>query len=272
MASGPNLATTGVSPEAIATHLFVLSPNNSGSTFIAEALGRCSNAWSLRGEGQFVGDFNGPRPYTLGRGLIWAARPMWIEELRRWPEKNWDGLGKAWLGRARSRNPNASVFVERSPPHRPFAEELRTRCSGARFIISVRDPMAAAEGILRARSRSTKTPLSRHAMCTAAASHLVNCLRIQRENAVFLGDDAVVTTYERICADPAAFNSSVRALVPELDDFDIDRRIRVKRTYNERLRNMNADQIARLDPETHNVLMAVFTEHADILAHWGYHY
>lgn len=256
----------------IDTHLFVLSPNNSGSSFVAKALGRCWNARSLRGEGQFVGDFNGPRPYTKGRGLIWAARPMWIEELRRWPDMDWEGLGAAWTERAWARNPAAPVLVEKSPPHLLFAQELREHFSGARFIISVRDPMAAAEGILRARRRRVRTPLSLHAMRTAAAMHLVNCLRIQEENVALLGDDAVVTTYERFCADPATFNDAVRSLVPALDDFDIDVRISIKGTYDERLQNMNDEQIARLDDETREVLLAVFEEHADLLARWGYQY
>ena len=61
----------------IETHLFVVSPNNSGSTFLSLALAACRQAWSLPDESRLVHGFAGrlrsrvsrvPRPGSGGQG------------------------------------------------------------------------------------------------------------------------------------------------------------------------------------------------------------
>ena len=70
---------------AIRTHLFVVSPNNSGSTFLSRALATCRQAWSLPDESRRVHGFAGPAPTADGplRGAvkIWAAEPCWLDVL-----------------------------------------------------------------------------------------------------------------------------------------------------------------------------------------------
>ena len=40
--------------QLVRTHLFIVCPNNSGSSFLAAALGKCQAAWRLPQEGQFI--------------------------------------------------------------------------------------------------------------------------------------------------------------------------------------------------------------------------
>ena len=44
----------------IAAHLFVVCPNNSGSSFLASALAACRAVWSLPREGQGIPGYAGP--------------------------------------------------------------------------------------------------------------------------------------------------------------------------------------------------------------------
>ena len=55
-------------------------------------------------------------------------------------------------------------------------------------------------------------------------------------------------TYEAMCAEPERVARNVQDLAPELDDLDLRQRLRVHSNYHEMLTDMNARQIARLDP------------------------
>ena len=61
----------------------------------------------------------------------------------------------------------------------------------------------------------------------------------------------------------------VRALVPELDDPDLRRRLPVK-GYDEMLTDMNARRIARLGAGQVAAVNRVFGEHRDLFGHFGY--
>ena len=69
----------------IGTRLFVVCPNNSGSSFLNVALGTCRAAWRLPWEGQFIRGFAGPvstrayGPEQWFPGLLWASEQRWID-------------------------------------------------------------------------------------------------------------------------------------------------------------------------------------------------
>ena len=57
---------------AVGTHLFGIAPNNSGSTFLKEALATCRATWNLQREGQRMLGFAGPATHEDG-ALIWST-------------------------------------------------------------------------------------------------------------------------------------------------------------------------------------------------------
>ena len=72
----------------IGTHLFVVCPNNSGSSFLTAALESCRATWRLPQEGQMIRGFAGPVTYrALGGpegeqwfpGLLWASERSWLD-------------------------------------------------------------------------------------------------------------------------------------------------------------------------------------------------
>ena len=261
--------------QIVTTHLFAVSPNNSGSTFLERALATCRDAWTLAREGKRMLGYSGPTTYRSPRpgepkpGLVWAARQHWIERFADPRSYDWPRNRRAWYFQASAQHPRAPVFVTKSPPFLFLVDQLLRHFRNAKFLFMVRNPYAVCEGICR-NYRSQFVPEAR-TLEEEAALHVVRCLDWQRRNVQAYRDRSVFFTYETMCAEPERTAQQIRALVPELDDLDLRQRLPVKdNTYDEMLTDMNARQIERLDPAQVAVFDRVFREHRDVLDFFGY--
>ena len=256
----------------ITTHLFGIAPNQSGSTFLLKALAACRATWNLPAEGQHIPGYVGP---PLGRGnlagarLIWASRERWREVLMDPGSYDWPRTRRAWYFQACGRDPRASVFVTKSPPHLLLVDELTRHFANPKFLFMVRNPYAVCEGICRVVAQFDLAPPNVN-VPEAAASHVVACLGYQCRNVDTHRGQGVFFTYEEMCADPERVARKIRAFVPELDDVELRRRLPIKGRYNEMLTDMNARQIARLDPRQIETFNRAFRAHRHLLDHFGY--
>lgn len=254
---------------AIKKHLFLLCPNNSGSTYLSRALATSKAVWSLPREGQHVIGFAGPSTIETPWPLIWAAREESLAHFRDSTEYDWDRTKRAWYLHASATRDDASVFHTKSPPFLLIADQLVENFLHASFIFMVRDPYAAVEGIMR-RHRAAESDIPTEQLPQIAACHLLKCLEYQRANITKFGNRSVYFRYEDLCADPQAIAREIEGLVPELDDLNLTQRIAVKGNYDEPLRNMNDDQIAKLTPRSVSMLNEVFRPKEEILSYFGY--
>ena len=267
--------------ERIAAHLFVVCPNNSGSSFLAAALGACSAAWKLPQEGHRMHGYVGPVPWRMRRpnapppDLLWAAEPEWIAQFADPSLHNWPLTRKAWYFHAYANDPKACVFVTKSPPHVLQVAQLRRHFANARFLFMVRNPYAVCEGICR-RYRTRLTNLFERGFAAlgrrleqAAARHVVACLDWQRQNLERHGESGLFFSYEAMCAAPLEVARQIRGLVPQLADLNLRRRLAVK-DYNERLVDMNPRQMANLGGEQLAAFNQVFRERRKLLGYFGY--
>ena len=270
----------------VRTHLFIVSPNHSGSTFLKMALATCRATWNLRREGQLSFGFPRPRPLLIP-GLprpnkFWA---LGCRRLHRLAAPNlycWPRLRKAWYFQAYARCPAASVFVVNSPRHLFQLGMLTQHFRNAKFLFMVRNPYATCEGICRTyRSKyleeeRLRIGKSRVSLEECAATHFANCLAKQRRNLDEFGARGVFFTYEAMCDEPELVARSIQALVPELDDLELRQRLPVKDaynekvTYNEMLTNMNSRQVAHLDAAQIAAMNKVFRARRELLDHFGY--
>ena len=249
----------------IRTHLFVVCPNNSGSTFLKEVLATCRATWNLSREGQMMLGYAGPVP---GRdvALIWASTRALRELLADPGGYDWPRNRRTWYFQAYARDPGASVFVTKSPPHLLLVDELARHFADPRFLFMVRNPYAVCQGICRyMRGRLPDSELQER-----AALHVVACLDQQRRNVEAHRSDGVFITYEAMCGAPGSVAGRIAALVPELDDLELRQRVPVKGQYDEMLTDMNARQIASLGPGQISTFNRVFRAHRDVLDHFGY--
>ena len=204
---------------AIAAHLFVVAPNNSGSTFLREALATSAATWNLARDGQRMAGFVGPvtwKSIEPGRerpGLLWAADDHWLETFATASLYDWPRTRRAWYFQARSRQPDASVFVTKSPPFLLVVDELSRHFRNARFLFMVRNPYAVCEGICRA---YRKEGLARADLPAMAAEHVATCLERQRGNIDTHADQGAFFHYETLCAEPERVAAQIATLVPQL--------------------------------------------------------
>ena len=272
---------------AIGTHLFVISANHGGSTFLGKALAACRAAWSLPGEADGMPGFVQPArvgsPDLPSPSKLWAASRPRMDRLADPAGYDWPRNRKAWYFMARARDPEASVFVVHSPRALFQVDMLVRHFRNARFAFMVRNPYAACEGVCRSyRERRGADPgpaaWQGRGLEEWAALHVVNCLARQRRNVEVLGAGprapsggrGVFFTYEAMCAAPERVAREIRSLVPELADLDLRRRLPVKGRYDEVLTDMNARQIARLDAGQIAAFNRVFHGRRDLLDHFGY--
>ena len=248
----------------ITTHLFVVCPNNSGSTFLSKALSTCRRTMYLEQEGQHTG-FVGPVPAQEDLSLVWGeAGSNYGDVLADDANYDWPAIKNHWYRAARrAYRPEVCVFLEKSPPHIARVHLLAKHFASAKFVFMVRNPYAQVESICRARPNMPE-------ITRRASEHSLTCLRLQRENIERYSASGVGFTYEAMCAEPAATAESIRQLAPELEDLKLDQEIAVKGRYKERLRDMNAQQIARLTGDQLAILRNTFAPHEALLRHFRY--
>ena len=252
---------------AVGTHLFGICPNNSGTTFLKQALATCRATWNLEREGQRMLGFVGPATWREGH-LLWAAKRRWLDRFADTSLYDWPRTRKAWYFQAYARDPGASVFYVKTPPFLLYVGELARQFRNAKFLFMVRNPYAACEGICR-RFRVRRSGLDMD-IREAAATHIATCLDYQRRNVETHGERGAFFSYEAMCDEPERVERKIRSLVPELDDLRLRQKLLVKDTYDEMLTNMNARQIARLSAEDIAAFNRVFREHRDVFDHFGY--
>ena len=261
----------------VTTHLFVICPTNSGSTFLRNALATSRRTWNLLSEGRSVFGVVWPTSMNdsrlTGGSRLWAARKRWLDVLRDPAHYDWPRTRAAWYFQAYARDPLAPVFVEKSPPSLLIVEDLARHFRNTKFLFMVRNPYAVCEGICRVRRRrpwGLSTALEGETLETVAARHVATCLEVQRRNVEAYGDRGVFFTYEAMCREPERVARKIRDLVPELDDLNLRQRLWVRSDYHEMLTDMNARQIARLDAGQIQAINLEFQKHRAILHYFGY--
>ncbi len=256
--------------ELIGTHLFVICPNNSGSTYLKNLLSTCRKTWNLAREGQHTPGFVGPSSRGLGAGKMWAT-PRWLGRFTDAAAFDWQTSRKAWYFQAFSHDPNAPVFVEKSPPFLLLVDQLDRHFRNSKFIFMVRNPYAAVEGSCRRwRKKEFQHTIPREEdLFKEAALHLMTCFEFQRRNREAYSRKGVFFTYEQMCDDSEQVESLLKSLVPELQDLIVKQRIPVK-DYHEMLRNMNAQQIANLTSEKLGWINQIFSKYPGLLEYFGY--
>lgn len=188
-------------------YLFLISPNNSGTTVMSQYIAQRFDFYLPpfgNNEGQFA-----PTVESMMRDRPWDA-----DRAFDWPfiKANWDALLRA-SGR--------DVFVEASPPNLLRVREIRSAFgTEARFIFSIADPYSFCGSFLfRYRERADRDTLHE------IADRWLFRAEKQAANIRDL-PDAPRLTYEAFCADPRAADRAVSRLLPHQEQ--ADRRIEFK--------------------------------------------
>jgi hypothetical protein len=251
----------------VSTHLFVIGPNQSGSTFVTRAIERCAATWSLSREGQHMLGYHGPDTLHHEIPLTWASSPKSVDFMRSRASYDWGKTRKAWYFQAQAVRRDASIFVTKSPPFLLITDQLAEHFERVRFLFLIRNPYAVVEGICR---RTIKQESERTEALGMAARHIMTCFEYQKRNIQAYQSTGLFLSYESICSQPLESGQKLQGLVPELTGLDFDQRIAVKGMYDEQLRNMNDDHIGRLSPQDIRTVNKVFVRKLDLMRFFGY--
>ena len=244
--------------DKIIKHLFLLCPNNSGSTFIQESFRNCKKVAVLDDEGQFTPGFQGEISDTHNLNHIFTLKSRIFENqkgLNEWHanEYYWDQI---WD----KNNPDADWKFEKSPPNILRPHLILDCFINVSFIIMVRNPYAMAESILRANPNASIQDIG---------NHVLNCLTIQRKNCYLKGNN-LIFTYEDMCDRPEWVETQIKTKF-EIDDFvlsaNIDHHSKIK---SKSVKNYNDEQISRLKKYHIIELNEIFSTATDTLDFWGY--
>jgi hypothetical protein len=254
--------------DLIKTHLFVICGTNSGTTFLRDALATSKNTWNLKREGQHTFGFAGPSGIGSKAYKLWATEE-WKDTFTDPKNYDWEKIKTAWYFQAYSKNSQATVFIEKSPPFLLIVEQLVKEFENARFLFMVRNPYAVVEGVNRTTWFKVKDYIPQEDFLTFAARQVINCLKFQKQNLENWGDRGVFFTYEQMCEEPEKVQESIKNLVPEIDDLVLQQKLKVKK-YDEELRNMNDQQIERLTDKNIDQINEIFSPNEDILKYFNY--
>ena len=244
--------------DKIDKHLFLLCPNNSGSTFIQEAFRNCKKVAVLDDEGQFIPGFQSETSSKHNLDFIFTLQPKLFENQK--SDNEWHANEYYWDQVWNKNNPNADWKFEKSPPNILRPHLLLDCFVNVSFLIMVRNPYAMAESILRANPNASIEDIG---------NHVLNCLTIQRKNCYLRGNNFIFT-YEDMCNRPEWVESQIKTKF-EIEDFaliaDSDKHSKVK---NNSVKNYNDEQISRLKKYQIVELNKIFATASDTLDFWGY--
>lgn len=239
-------------------HLFIICPNRSGSTLWTKLLGTSPNVSLLPGplhEGHVLPGIHRfmPVPEPAEQG-IWSLSP---ERFMDPGNYDWPGIKKIWQAHWDSSRP---VWLEKSPPNVVRAEMLEREFQPARFILSIRNPYAVCEAMLR-KNRNNKT-------LEQIVRHWLACARFQLHNVRKL-ESSLVCTYEELTDDTERTIERLVSYVPELGQLNSSGSFSIKANDME-ITNLNQKQISDLLPEQIGEISAILEPDQELLAEYGY--
>jgi len=90
-----------------------------------------------------------------------------------------------------------------------------------------------------------------------------------------LGKLSINFTYEQMCDEQEKIQNKIKAFIPALHDFDLNKPAwchSIDGTKNRKLINLNGKQIARLKDNQFKEINIVLKRHGDIMEYWKYDY
>lgn len=125
--------------------VFLVGCYNSGTTLLAELLGRHPQISALPTEGHFLTD-QFPKDYEVGLPRMWANNESLFRLTEHDVGPDVRRIKKQWGFRFDLTKP---VLLEKSPPNTPRTRWLQANFSPAYFVAIVRNGYAVSEGITR---------------------------------------------------------------------------------------------------------------------------
>lgn len=249
-----------MSEEKVIKHLFLLCPNNSGSSYLNECFKNTKSVATLEHEGQDDENFFGKRPSSFEENISF----IFTKNRRNFEDDDyvqWCRTEAGWTSKWELNNPNAIWRFQKSPPDILRPHILLDVFVNLSFLIMVRNPYAMAESIMRANPFASIDDI---------AKHCIDCLILQRKNNYLMGNNFTFK-YEDMCERPEWVENNIKEKYG-IEDFSLTlpKNRKIKNKYESSLVNKNEEQIKRLKKCQIDYLNEVFKKYNDTMDYWGY--
>jgi len=283
-------------------YLFILSPNNSGSSMLYKYLMRCKHIVALRNkndiseEGQTVilaktkdckGQILTDENYDIIKRInhfkncpkcfgllpmphenIWDCSRVCVEKRHVFEDEtkyNWDEIKRIWdaeWAKNVSYNEKDRIFLEKSTSDILRPHLYQKSFKNVYFLGLVRNPYAVCEGI----HRRNKYAWGR------CVRQWVETAEKQIENIDAL-DNIAWFRYEDLCEKPYEVANKIREMLPELYDIDFSGEVKVHALDGIKIRgiiNLNSKQIGNLSKENIAEINTYLVPFHHVLERFGY--
>ncbi len=257
-------------------YLFLLIPNDSGSTWLQNIISLCSNCVSFKpgldGKGVVVDTIRDGTVYPIAgdhkatkvfseKSYLWETPDGWDWEVIK---TLWHA---AWSENKHYRTASPRVYLEKSPPAVFSSDMYFKQFNNVRFIIMTRNPYAVAEGMRRTMHRALAPDdiagreIYSMERCT---KHWIRCAKRQIYNYATYKDIAIEITYEELSNDLETVRQKIVQLIPALHDIDLTTKAvahslegtkaRIFTDFNERhIKNLSTEDIDKINSELEQV-------------------
>ncbi len=241
-------------------YLFLLSPPLSGSTALAQIMRTSPNVTVFPGNGE-------------GQHLPALRKTLLVD--KRWDPNfqiDWTAVKKVFF---KYWNPLKRIRFEKSPPNIVRAVELERMFENSYFLITIRNPYAQIEGLLRRTWGLNSFGLqSKGGPPTpkAAAEFWVKVARYQLHNLERL-KNTVFFTYEELTETPDKTARKIISFLPCIGSLDTEIQLTAHNVTGKPikgLKNLNPQKIDKLTKVQIEEINSVLNLHEDILRHFGY--
>jgi hypothetical protein len=244
-----------------ALHLFLLSPPLSGSTAFSELMATAPTVTGFRGniEGQFLPELE----HILLHDQRW--NPDFVID--------WELAKRVFM---MYWSPLKSIRFEKSPPHLVRALQLEKEFANTYFLITIRNPYAFIEGLLRRcwffNEYGPQSMPSLELTPKIAADFWVRTAEFQLKNMQQLKNVCFFSYEELMDSTGDELNRIIRFL-PDIGSLDAGITFSAHNVTGkpiQGLRNLNQEKIANLTAAQIDEINTVLTQHQNLMARFTY--
>jgi len=258
-------------------YLFLAIPNFCGSTLVHSLLETVPSVVPLTRnkqygkddfvEGNCIVGNRGYRKFTLGPHSI-EANMLHVHQNPK--NYDWDFIKEVWEQNWIASNYLATIKLQKTPSDVLRMEIMNKAFPDAMWILSVRNPYAYVESIMRKATFGMSPIIQLDQICF----HVLKVMELQIENAKLLGNRAYVMTYEDFISRPEYHRDQMAKWIPDLKYIDFkSQELMVK---GSKVVEIKDDSQMRIQSLIDNVpsIISMINEHfrpmEHLLKYWGY--
>ncbi|QWV92457.1 sulfotransferase [Geomonas oryzisoli] len=229
-----------------AVHLFLLSPPLCGSTLVQQLISTSPKATTFEQEGQWLPEVQD----------ILGCPERWDPQLK----VDWNKVRKTFNSYW---SPWKPVRFEKSPPHLMRAQQLQEEFNNSHFLITIRNPYAQIEGMLRRQWMPS---------AKSAAEFWVMTARTQISNIKSLQNNFFFS-YEYLVSEPNRCIENLISFVPQLQSLSPDILFTAHNVTGQPIKgikNLNEIKISNLSQMDIHDINSVLSRNLDVLQYFSY--